>query len=113
MFMQNSGALRGEIAKLRAALPGRHHPRRRVIQYSREVNYESRSRSVLDTRWSLSSGSPKARPGGGYDDFLSSGIVHCSFCTVPTISKFRYEIEEGGLASLSPPYKLLQQKAMI
>jgi hypothetical protein len=29
---------------------------------------ESRSRSVLDARWSLSSGSPKARPGGGHDD---------------------------------------------
>ena len=29
---------------------------------------ESRGRGVLDTRWSLSSGSPTARPGGGYDE---------------------------------------------
>jgi hypothetical protein len=52
MFMQNSGALRGEIAKLRAAPP------------------------AVITR-------------------------------VPTIPKFRYEIEEGGLASLSPPCNVL------
>jgi hypothetical protein len=31
---------------------------------------ESRGRGVLDTRWNLSSGSPKARPGGGYDDVV-------------------------------------------
>jgi hypothetical protein len=45
---------------------GRHHPRKRVIQYSRGVNYEPRGRGVLDTRFR------------GYDDFLWSGIVHHS-----------------------------------
>jgi hypothetical protein len=95
MFMQNSGASRGEIAKPCAALSSCHHLRKRVIQYSREVNYESRSRSVLDTRFR------------GDDDLLWSGIVHYSFCTVPAIPKFRYEIEDGGLASLSPPHNLL------
>jgi len=37
----------------------------RAIQYSRDIADEWRSRGVLDTRRSLSSGSPKARPGGG------------------------------------------------
>jgi len=43
-----------------------HHPRKRVIQYSRDVNDEPRSRGVLDTRFR------------GYDDFLWSGSVRYS-----------------------------------
>jgi hypothetical protein len=39
----------------------------RTIQYSGTPMTDLRSRGVLDTRRSLSSGSPKARPGGGYD----------------------------------------------
>jgi hypothetical protein len=39
----------------------------RAIKYSRSAGDKSNGRGVLDTRWSLSSGSPKARPGGGYD----------------------------------------------
>src|ERR1700719_1657830 len=37
---------------------------------------ESRSRGVLDTRWSLSSGSPRARPGGGYDGRSAHASEH-------------------------------------
>src|SRR6202047_4617503 len=38
----------------------------------------SKGRGVLDTRWSLSSGSPKARPDGGYDG-CAWGIPSCFF----------------------------------
>src|SRR6266850_4793380 len=48
--------------------PKRHHPRKRVNQYPRALVIEPKSRGVLGPRWSLSSGSPKARPGGGDDN---------------------------------------------
>src|SRR5437879_3114751 len=41
-----------------------------MIQYSEAEIRESRRRRVLDTRWSLSSGQPKAGPVGGHDDRL-------------------------------------------
>jgi hypothetical protein len=37
----------------------------RMIQYSEMSVMETKHRCVLDPRWSLSSGAPKARPGGG------------------------------------------------
>src|SRR4030088_2043040 len=40
-------------------------PRKRGTSIPERLEMESRSCGVLDTRWSLSSGSPKARPGGG------------------------------------------------
>jgi hypothetical protein len=41
-----------------------------MIQYSSAPAMESKFRSVLDTRWSLSSGRPKAGPVGEYDGLL-------------------------------------------
>ncbi len=40
----------------------------RTIQYSRAVEIRSRGPGVLDSRRSLSSGSPRARPVVGHDD---------------------------------------------
>jgi hypothetical protein len=40
---------------------------RRTIQYSATLEIDYRRLVLLDTRRSLSSGSPEARPGGGYD----------------------------------------------
>jgi hypothetical protein len=40
----------------------------RTIQYAAAFAFKPRRLRLLDTRWSLSSGSPKARPGGGYDN---------------------------------------------
>src|SRR5260370_19916855 len=54
---------------------------------------EPRGRGVLDTRWSLSSGSPKARPGGGYDGYCSRR------CPVP----LSCPPSAGSTARKSPP----------
>jgi hypothetical protein len=54
---------RGNISTIMPAQAG--------IQYSETLVMEPKTRGVLDTRRSLSSGSPKARPGGGYDDVLA------------------------------------------
>jgi hypothetical protein len=53
-FLHPSGAPRREIAEAWLAwlfeiYPNRHHPRRRVIQYSETLVTESKSRGVLDT----------------------------------------------------------------
>jgi hypothetical protein len=45
-------------------------PRMRGSSITETAMIEPKSRGVLDTRWSLSSGSPQARPGGGYDGLL-------------------------------------------
>jgi hypothetical protein len=42
-----------------------HYPRKRVIQYSRDAGDQPRSRGVLDTRRSLSSGGHSADPLAG------------------------------------------------
>src|ERR1700680_3990635 len=42
-----------------------HHPRKRMIQYSRDLRWNRKAAAYWIPRWSLSSGSPKARPGGG------------------------------------------------
>ena len=60
----------------------RHHPRRRVIQYSRDANDESRSRSVLDTRFR------------GYDDFFWSGSLHHS-CVLACAETTLRENDDG------------------
>jgi hypothetical protein len=45
-----------------------------IVRLDRTIQYIAASRSlsgvsgILDPRWSLSSGSPKARPGGGDDE---------------------------------------------
>jgi hypothetical protein len=39
----------------------------RTIQYAATLAFRPRHLRLMDTRWSLSSGSPLARPGGGYD----------------------------------------------
>src|SRR4029077_17930851 len=46
MLFGRFGSLKIEFV----ARPGRHHPRMRMIQYSRAVVIELRNRSVLDTR---------------------------------------------------------------
>jgi hypothetical protein len=96
---QNSGALRGEIAKLCVALPGRHHPRKRVIQYSREVNIPEKS---IMNREAAAYWMP-AFAGMTTSCGAASCIILLHRATIP---KFRYEIEDGRLASLSPPCNL-------
>jgi len=43
----------------------RHHPRKRVTQYSRDVSEMRKGRSVLDTPLEPVIGRAFARPGGG------------------------------------------------
>jgi hypothetical protein len=40
----------------------------RTIQYAAAFAFKPMRLRLLDTRWSLSSGSPMARPGGGHDE---------------------------------------------
>src|SRR5260370_2334039 len=67
---------------------------------------EPRGRGVLDTRWSLSSGSPKARPGGGYDGYCSRRVpchISCHRAQVERSQKPRPAGETGrGLGVRSP-----------
>jgi hypothetical protein len=46
-----------------------------MTQYSLAFVIQSKGRGILDPRRSLSSGSPKARPGGGDDGSLWNGVV--------------------------------------
>ena len=74
-FINASGAWRGEganvcldLSSLRANGSAEWPPDdrlQRATQYSEASVMESKNRGVPDTRWSLSSGSPKARSGGG------------------------------------------------
>src|SRR6267143_4200021 len=63
--MQASGAMRRENVDTYSPVIVREGGRSSIPETSM---IESIGRGVLDTRRSLSSGSPKARPGGGYDD---------------------------------------------
>src|SRR5713226_1360737 len=73
----------------------RHHPRKRMIQYSRAAVMVSSSRRYLTPRWSLSSGSPKARPGGGYDSRRPA-------CFPPLLAPNKGREIGGGRATRQP-----------
>jgi hypothetical protein len=45
----------------------RHHPRKRMIQYSAALRFYLKRRRLLDARWSLSSGGHSADPLAGHD----------------------------------------------
>src|ERR1700688_5000871 len=48
-FLDGFGLKWPEMDTARSVISRRHHPRKRMIQYSRAVGMESRSRGVLDT----------------------------------------------------------------
>jgi hypothetical protein len=55
----------------------------RTIQYAAaDVSHLKRLR-LLDTRWSLSSGSPKARPDGGYDEKFRPAAISVNAISEP------------------------------
>src|SRR6266540_4029218 len=61
---REAGGLDINTVTQRYPRPGRHHPRRRVIQYSSTFVMESRSRGVLDTPLSRSMTALVSRPSG-------------------------------------------------
>ena len=73
---------------------------------------ELRCRGVLDTRRSLSLGSPKARPGGGYDGYCSRRVpCHISCRRAPGRTQPKAPPGGGGRARPWCPVALAHQNA--
>jgi hypothetical protein len=80
MILKTSGASRRENVDTHSLVIARLDG---ATEYPEAAMIEPIDRCVLDTRRSLSSGSPKARPGGGYDDPLCGEWIASPATTTP------------------------------